>query len=161
MKQILFLFTFNFLVSAYALSPGQFSVSFSDQTFNLDTVAVEPEQVSTLEEFDAPVRFELVYISDIKNINQIDTKNKIILTDRGVTTFANKFEIAQSSGAAGIVVVNILSDGIFPMVLTNSLMPIRIYGLMISGSDGAIIKKQLETGNPFFITIQPAQDKSL
>ncbi len=161
MKKIIFLLTGWFAASAYAFSPGQFSVSFAGHNFNLNTIAVEPEQIGTLEEYDTPVRFEIVYVNDIQKIGQIDTKNKMVLTDRGITTFGYKFELAQQAGAAGLVVVNILSDKIFSMELGVPLTPIGIYGLMISGADGSVVKKQLETGKPVFITIQPATEKSL
>lgn len=85
--------------------------------------------------------------------NPSEIANNIALIDRGTCYFVNKVRAAQEAGALAVVVVNNVDGFPIPMAGTGDTTDIRIPGVMISRTDGVILKRRLADG--VFVTIEP------
>lgn len=79
---------------------------------------------------------------DITNGAQIS--GKIALIDRGDCTFALKVESAQAEGAVAVIIVNNVAGSPIQMGGTSNI--VTIPSIMISQTDGDLIKAQLQQG---------------
>lgn len=79
--------------------------------------------------------------------------NRIALIDRGTCFFSDKVRAAQQAGALAVIVVNNVDGFPIPMGGSGDTSDIRIPGVMISRTDGTILKRRLADG--VFVTIEP------
>ncbi len=80
-----------------------------------------------------------------------DLSGKIALVDRGICGFNTKVLNAQNAGAIGVIVVN--NVGTAPFSMTGDGTGITIPAVMISQSDGDLLKAQL--GGGVTATVRP------
>ena len=85
--------------------------------------------------------------------NAAEIKGKIALIDRGTCFFSSKVRAAQQAGAVAVVMVNNVDGFPIPMGGSGDTSDIRIPGVMISRTDGAILRRRLADG--LFITLEP------
>jgi extracellular elastinolytic metalloproteinase len=85
---------------------------------------------------------------------------KIALIDRGNCTFVIKTKNAQNAGAIGVIMVDSVA-GESPILMGGTDATITIPTLMISKSDGAIIKGYLATGVNGTMSSTPMRDGDL
>jgi subtilisin family serine protease len=71
---------------------------------------------------------------------------KIALINRGTCFFVNKVRAAQQAGAVGVIMVNNVDGFPFPMGGTGDTSDIRIPGVMISRTDGGILRRRVADG---------------
>jgi subtilisin family serine protease len=93
-----------------------------------------------------PVQAQLVYVSPNDGCNPLSNaanlSGKIALIDRGTCFFADKIQRAQSAGAIAVIMVNNVPGDPITMGGSGSEL-ITIPGVMISQSDGALLKAHL------------------
>jgi len=87
----------------------------------------------------------------VTNTNEL--RGRIALIDRGTCFFTSKVRAAQRAGAVAVVMVNNVDGSPIPMGASGDVSDIRIPGVMISRSDGAILKRRLAEG--LTITLEP------
>ncbi|MFM8879437.1 MAG: S8 family serine peptidase [Verrucomicrobiota bacterium] len=85
--------------------------------------------------------------------NTSEVKGKIALIDRGTCFFSSKVRAAQQAGAVAVVMVNNVDGFPIPMGGSGDTSDIKIPGVMISRTDGAILRRRLADG--LFITLEP------
>jgi PKD repeat protein len=78
-------------------------------------------------------------------INSAALFGKIALIDTGNCSFIFKVEAAQNAGAIAVIIINNTSGP--PFQMTGTSANINIPSIMISQSDGLILKNQLSIGN--------------
>jgi PKD repeat protein len=78
-------------------------------------------------------------------INGAQLSGKIVLIDRGLCSFAIKVEAAQNAGALAVIIINNIAGAPFQMGGTSAT--ITIPSIMISQSDGNLIKSALSLGS--------------
>jgi photosystem II stability/assembly factor-like uncharacterized protein len=78
--------------------------------------------------------------------------NKIALIDRGDCFFVDKVKNAQLAGAVGVIVIQSLPD--FPFTMGGDDSTITIPSVMISKSDGELLKDQITQGVTINATIK-------
>ena len=104
---------------------------------------------------DVPVTGEVVMVSDQSSQNQSqgcattsqDLTNKIAMVDRGGCLFAEKAINAQNAGAIGLIVVNYENSAQGMTAPANISGQVNIPLVMISSSDGGVIKGALANGS--------------
>lgn len=87
----------------------------------------------------------------VTNTNEL--RGRIALIDRGTCFFTSKVRAAQRAGAVAVVMVNNVDGSPIPMGGSGDTSDIRIPGVMISRTDGAILRRRLAEG--LTITIEP------
>ncbi|MBM3850154.1 MAG: hypothetical protein FJ396_08190 [Verrucomicrobia bacterium] len=87
----------------------------------------------------------------VTNTNEL--RGRIALIDRGTCFFTSKVRAAQQAGAVAVVMVNNVDGSPIPMGASGDTSDIRIPGVMISRTDGAILKRRLAEG--LTITLEP------
>ena len=85
--------------------------------------------------------------------NAFEVRGKIALIDRGTCFFSSKVRAAQEAGAVAVVMVNNVDGFPIPMGGSGDTSDIKIPGVMISRTDGAILRRRL--GDGLFITLEP------
>ena len=85
--------------------------------------------------------------------NASEVKGRIALIDRGTCFFSSKIRAAQQAGAVAVVMVNNVDGFPIPMGGSGDTSDIRIPGVMISRTDGAILRRRLAEG--LVITLEP------
>jgi len=85
--------------------------------------------------------------------NASEIKGKIALIDRGTCFFSSKVRAAQQAGAVAVVMVNNVDGFPIPMGGSGDTSDIKIPGVMISRTDGAILRRRLAEG--LSITLEP------
>lgn len=85
--------------------------------------------------------------------NGSEVRGKIALIDRGTCFFSSKVRAAQQAGAVAVVMVNNVDGFPIPMGGSGDTSDIKIPGVMISRTDGAILRRRL--GDGLFITLEP------
>ena len=85
--------------------------------------------------------------------NGADLKGRIALIDRGTCFFSSKVRAAQQAGAVAVVMVNNVDGSPIPMAGSGDTSDIRIPAVMISRTDGAILRRRLADG--LTITLEP------
>ena len=87
----------------------------------------------------------------VSNASQI--RGKIAFIDRGTCFFSSKVRAAQQAGAVAVVMVNNVDGFPIPMGGSGDTSDITIPGVMISRTDGAILRRRLAEG--VSITLEP------
>lgn len=85
--------------------------------------------------------------------NASEVKGRIALIDRGTCFFSSKVRAAQQAGAVAVVMVNNVDGFPIPMGGSGDTSDIKIPGVMISKTDGAILRRRLADG--LRITLEP------
>ena len=85
--------------------------------------------------------------------NPSEVRGKIALIDRGTCFFSSKVRAAQQAGAVAVVMVNNVDGFPIPMGGSGDTSDIKIPGVMISRTDGAILRRRLAEG--VSITLEP------
>jgi len=86
--------------------------------------------------------------------NAATVSGKMALIDRGACNFVVKVKNAQNAGAIGVIIANNVSGGVIQMGGADAT--ITIPSLMISLSDGSIIKGQLGAGVNASMLLDPS-----
>ncbi len=98
----------------------------------------------------SPIRARVVVVNPLLGcdpfINAAAVSGKIALIDRGTCFFVDKVRNAQEAGAIGVITVNNVEGPPFVMGGSGDTSDITIPGVMISLSDGAILKAQATHG---------------
>ncbi|MEY4109676.1 MAG: hypothetical protein RLZZ46_30 [Bacteroidota bacterium] len=110
--------------------------------------------------FPSPITADLVLVDDgvAPNTNACEPivngaalAGKIVVIDRGTCTFISKVQAAEALGALAVIIVN-NTTGLFSMGGTGT---VGIPAMMISQSDGNLIKTQLNAGQTVNATLFP------
>jgi PKD repeat protein len=126
------------IAGSYATALAQFGASITEVPISGDLVL--------LEDSEAP-------INDACNavVNAGALAGKFALLDRGDCTFIVKVKAAQNAGAIGVLVVNNIEGP--PTTMGGVDVTITIPSVMITNTDGAILKNALANGATINITL--------
>lgn len=125
--------TIPYLPSVQGSQLGGIGGPYPDEPFVADVVVADP-----------------VIASDENGVgvlnNAADVAGKIVLIDRGVSTFATKILVAQEAGAKAVIIVNENNPDSVPGILGGEAAGITIPAGMISKSDGDALKALVGSG---------------
>ncbi len=88
-------------------------------------------------------------------VNTAQVNGKIAVIDRGNCNFTVKVKNAQDAGAIGVIMVNNVSGN--PIIQGGTDNTITIPSVMVSKTDGAIFKQEINAGNTVQVTINPKE----